>query len=210
MMFEGQFKYDVGLPGTLKLGGWKQLNHYAPEFLNPGILDTSSGIYAIVDQQIWKGSGDKAISAFARVSGSPDKQNLINNYFDTGVVFAGFVPGRDKDTFGAAFGYGNISNDLRQAQVADNDPVVSDLRVRSGNQLRSSDPPGLLGRAGLPVHLESQAVELAAMPTTPSRYPMPPSSAPGPISASDAVLHPPVHFNASWRGRRRCARRRFP
>jgi porin len=125
VMFEGQFKYDVGLPGTLKLGGWKQLNHYAPEFLNPGILDTSSGIYAIVDQQIWKGSGDKAISAFARVSGSPDKQNLINNYFDTGVVFAGFVPGRDKDTFGAAFGYGNISNDLRQAQVADNDPVVS-------------------------------------------------------------------------------------
>src|SRR6185437_15111238 len=97
VMFEGQFKYDVGLPGTLKLGGWKQLNHYAPEFLNPGILDTSSGIYAIVDQQIWKGSGDKAVSAFARVSGSPDKQNLINTYFDTGVVFAGFVPGREND-----------------------------------------------------------------------------------------------------------------
>ena len=33
LMLEGQFKYNIGdLPGTLKLGGWKQLNHYAPEF----------------------------------------------------------------------------------------------------------------------------------------------------------------------------------
>jgi porin len=70
IMVEGQFKYDVGLPGTVKLGGWKQLNHYAPEFLNPAIFDTSYGLYGVIDQQIWKGSDDKGISVFARVSGS--------------------------------------------------------------------------------------------------------------------------------------------
>jgi len=126
IMIEGQFKYDVGLPGTLKLGGWRQFNHYAPQFLNPGILDTSSGVYGIIDQQIWKGEGDKSINVFGRGSVSPERQNLIDAYFDTGILFTGFVPGRDKDAFGAAFGYGNISDDLRRAQIQDGVPVVSD------------------------------------------------------------------------------------
>lgn len=127
LIVEGQFKYDAGLPGKVKLGGWKQFNHYAPEFLDPAILDTSSGVYGIVDQQIWKGAGDRAVSIFARLSGSPDKQNLIDSYVDTGIVFTGFVPSRKDDTFGAAFGYGNISNKLREAEEADpNVTVISD------------------------------------------------------------------------------------
>jgi porin len=117
LMVEAQYKYDVGLPGTFKLGGWKQFNHYAPEFLDPSVLDTSSGIYGIIDQQIWKGMDDKAVNAFVRLSGSPDKQNLIDTYVDTGIVFTGFVPGRKEDAFGAAFGYGHISNKLSQAQA---------------------------------------------------------------------------------------------
>ena len=65
LMVEGQFKYDVGgLPGTVKLGGWQQFNHYAPEFLNPAILETDHGLYGIIDQQIWKGSDDKGVSIF--------------------------------------------------------------------------------------------------------------------------------------------------
>jgi porin len=127
IMIEGQFKYDAGLPGTVKLGGWKQFNHYAAEFENPGILDTDYGLYGIVDQQIWRAGDDKGISVFARVSGSPDKQSLISSYVDTGIVFTGFVPGRKQDTFGAAFGYGNISSDLRKQQIADGEPVVSDF-----------------------------------------------------------------------------------
>ncbi len=31
-MVEGQFKYDAGFAGTVKLGGWKQFNHYCSEF----------------------------------------------------------------------------------------------------------------------------------------------------------------------------------
>jgi porin len=127
IMVEGQVKYDVGLPGALKLGGWKQFNHYAPEFLNPGILATDYGIYGIVDQQIWKPSDDKSVSIFARVAGSPDKQSLISAYVDTGIVFSGFVSGRTKDTFGAAFGYGKIPDDLRRAQADPANPNFSDV-----------------------------------------------------------------------------------
>ncbi len=127
IMVEGQFKYDLGLPGTLKLGGWKQFNHYAPEFLNPAILATDYGIYGIIDQEVWKGSGDENVSIFARVAGSLDKQSQISAYVDTGIVFSGFVPGRSKDTLGAAFGYGNISNDLRRAQADPANPNFSDV-----------------------------------------------------------------------------------
>jgi porin len=40
-------------------------------------------------------------------------------YFDTGILFTGFVPGRSKDIFGAAFGYGQISDDLLHTGTSD-------------------------------------------------------------------------------------------
>lgn len=126
MMVEGQFRYDVGLPGVVKLGGWRQFNDdiYA-DLLTGAPIDGSHGLYAIVDQQIWKNDDDQAVSVFGRVSGAPSRQNPMDFYFDTGVVFAGFVPGRPKDALAAGFGYGNISNRLVAAQIANGDPVTS-------------------------------------------------------------------------------------
>ena len=37
------------------------------------------------------------------------------------------MPNRTKDSFGAAFGYGNISNDLRKAQAIPTNPNCSDV-----------------------------------------------------------------------------------
>lgn len=115
MIVEGAFKYDVGLPGTIKVGGWRQFD--APDgiyfnFKTKEPLSQDSGIYAIVDQQIWKHGDDQSVSVFGRVSGSPEDHSLMDMYFDTGILFSGFVPGRSKDTFGAAFGYGQISPDV--------------------------------------------------------------------------------------------------
>jgi porin len=119
MIVEGAFKYDVGLPGTIKVGGWRQFD--APEgiyynFRTKEPLSQDSGIYAIVDQQIWKNGEDRSVNIFGRASTSPENKSLMDAYFDTGILFSGFVPGRSKDTFGAAFGYGQISGDaLRYA-----------------------------------------------------------------------------------------------
>ncbi|MFA5958537.1 carbohydrate porin [Hyphomicrobium sp.] len=115
MILEGAYKYNIGLEGTVKFGGWKQFN--APEgvysdFRSGNGVNNDYGIYGIIDQQIWKGDGDKTITAFGRISGSPTDRSPMDFYFDTGVLFAGFVPGRAKDTFGAAYGYGQISSDL--------------------------------------------------------------------------------------------------
>jgi porin len=115
LIVEGAFKYDVGLPGTVKVGGWRQFD--APDgiyfnFRTGEPVDQDSGVYGIIDQQIWKNGDDQAVSIFGRVSGSPEGHSLMDVYFDTGVLFSGFVPGRTKDTFGAAFGYGQISSDV--------------------------------------------------------------------------------------------------
>jgi porin len=116
LMAEAQYKYKLGLEGTLKVGGWKQTNDDFHDY-RAGIDNVRGnyGMYFIVDQQIWKGADDKSINAFVRYSGSPERKNQMDDYVDTGIVFSGFVPGRAKDSFGAAFGYGHISDDFSAA-----------------------------------------------------------------------------------------------
>lgn len=121
VMAEAQYKYDIGLPGTIKLGGWTQLD--APEgfyvdFNSGKNIGSDYGLYGIIDQQIWKGDGDKSVNVFGRFSGSPGDRSPMDFYFDTGILFTGFVPGRARDAFGAAFGFGQISSEL-----VDTDPT---------------------------------------------------------------------------------------
>ena len=71
MFLEGDYKYDVGLPGTVKVGGWTQFN--APDgvytdFRTQAEVNSDYGIYGIIDQQIWKGGDDKGVNVFARIS----------------------------------------------------------------------------------------------------------------------------------------------
>jgi porin len=122
VMLEGAYKYELGggLGGTAKLGGWAQLNapdDYYVKFNSGRGVNSEWGIYGIVDQTIWKSGDDKAVTVFGRVSGSPTDRSTMDFYFDTGILFTGLVPGRAKDTFGAAFGYGQISEDLVQADL---------------------------------------------------------------------------------------------
>ncbi|HML29087.1 MAG TPA: carbohydrate porin [Hyphomicrobium sp.] len=116
MLLEGAYRYDLaGFGGSVKFGGWKQFN--APDgtyknFKTGAFVNSDYGIYGIIDQTLWKQGEDKRITAFGRISGSPTDRSKMDFYFDTGILFAGFVPGRAKDTFGAAFGYGQNSQDL--------------------------------------------------------------------------------------------------
>ncbi len=115
MLLEAAYKYEFsGLGGTAKVGGWKQFN--APEgayvdFRTNTPVDSDYGIYGIIDQTLWKQGDDKSVTAFGRISGSPTDRSNMDFYFDTGILFTGFVPTRAKDTVGAAFGYGQISKD---------------------------------------------------------------------------------------------------
>ncbi len=129
LMFEARYRYDAGLPGTVRLGGWQQSGDFKDQRTGARV-DDDHAVYAVVDQQIWKGSGGgQGISVFGRISASPERQNLINFYFDAGVVTTGLIEGRDQDRFGVAFAYGQISD---RAAAADRDaalPVVRDYEA---------------------------------------------------------------------------------
>jgi porin len=123
-------KDDTGLATTLKLGGWSHLGQFADQrYANNGMLlasPTSSGtplmhrgdygLYGVIDQQIYRpkgDNGDSGISIFNRSSISPSDRNLVNVEIDSGIVFAGMIPERPHDSFGASVIYSRFSNRVR-------------------------------------------------------------------------------------------------
>ncbi len=59
------------------------------------------------------GDALSGISVYSRMSLSPSDRNLISAYIDGGIVFAGFIPNRPKDWFGASVIHARFSNSVR-------------------------------------------------------------------------------------------------
>lgn len=132
---EAQFRRNIGrkdegLATTLKLGGWGHLGQFDDkQFGAGGVLladpagsgvaiqhKGNSGFYAILDQQLYRpkgGNSQSGISVFSRVSFSPSDRNLIVAQIDGGVVFAGMIPHRPDDRFGASVLYAQFSDSIR-------------------------------------------------------------------------------------------------
>jgi len=124
-------KDDTGLATTLKIGGWGHLGQFADKrFDYNGMLLASPassgiplmhrgdyGLYGVIDQQIYRpknGDANSGIGVYARGSVSPQSdRNLVNFYIDGGIVFAGLVPNRPNDTFGAGIIHARFSNSVR-------------------------------------------------------------------------------------------------
>jgi porin len=121
---------DTGLATTLKLGGWRHFGSFDDmRFAYEGLLlaDPASsgipakrrgnfGVYALIDQQLYRhpgGSAQSGISVYSRMSMSPSDRNLVNAYIDGGVVFAGLIPNRPNDWFGASVIHARFSNSVR-------------------------------------------------------------------------------------------------
>jgi porin len=140
---EVQYRYNQdkstpGLAGTIKLGAWAHFGRFNDLQLDtdgrsladpqsngdPKRLRGDNGVYAVVDQQIWRpvtGEPNKWVAVFVRLTASPADRNLVDAYVDGGIVFAGLVPWRPDDvlSFGAA--YAHISN---RARALDADAVA--------------------------------------------------------------------------------------
>ena len=124
-----QGKDDTGLAQTIKLGGWSHIGQFADQrFANDGTLLANPqgsgvparhrgdyGFYGLIDQQIYRPRGaaaDGGISVYGLASITPSDRNLVNLQLNGGVVFAGFVPGRPDDRFGASVVYSRFSNSV--------------------------------------------------------------------------------------------------
>jgi len=118
LMFEGSYRYEVGgLPGTIKLGGWHQEGAYE-HLLTGAPIEDAHGLYAILDQMIYKFSEDKGISFFGRVIGAPEDRSFVDIYWEAGITANGMFASRPNDLLGIGFAYTGISDDARAAQVA--------------------------------------------------------------------------------------------
>ena len=127
-------KEDTGLARILRLGAWGHLGKFNDQrYANDGTLLSNPlgsgiaaklrgdwGLYAVIDQQIWRpkgGAPDSGIGVFSRISGSPSDRNQISFYIDGGIVFSGLIPGRPDDKFGASVIYARYSDALRAADL---------------------------------------------------------------------------------------------
>jgi porin len=121
---------DKGLNGTYKLGSIIQHGNYttwqsqAADALGTGSLSphgTNYAVYAVADQQIYV-RGGQAVSAFARGGFAPSRYSFVDRYFDAGLNFTGFVPGRASDVAGIAVAYSSVSGDFSDAEVLQGNP----------------------------------------------------------------------------------------
>jgi porin len=123
-------KQDVGLAGTLKLGAWGHFGSFDDQRLgNDGTLladpagsgkpaqrKGNGGVYGVIEQQLYRpagGDAESGISVYSRISASPSDRNPIDFYVDGGIVFAGLIPRRPNDKFGAGFIYSRFSDSVR-------------------------------------------------------------------------------------------------
>ncbi len=160
---EMQYRYNAPLPGTLKFGGWQHFGDFNDRrfstdglpLADPGSNGVpvsrrgNSGIYGVVDQQIYRLPGnapDKGISVFGRVSASPSDQNPISFYADGGILFAGLNPARPNDGFGASVMYVRFSDRLRgfdrDAITFSGSGVVRDYEANLEVSYRAQIVPG--------------------------------------------------------------------
>lgn len=118
---------DEGLATLFKVGGWTHLGTFDDKrFAGDGTLLADPlgsgvplkhrgnyGLYAVVDQQLYRVNGgdpQSGISVFARASLSPSDRNLVDRYFDGGIVFAGMLSQRPYDQFGVSVIYARFSD----------------------------------------------------------------------------------------------------
>jgi porin len=123
-------KTDSGLSTTLKLGTWGHLGGFEDMRYtagggliadpassgNPARVNGNIGFYAVLDQQLYRPAGGDAqsgISVYSRASLSPPDRNLVDRYIDGGIVFAGMIPQRPDDKFGAAVMHARFSDAVR-------------------------------------------------------------------------------------------------
>jgi porin len=123
-------KSSRGLATIVRLGAWHHFERFDDQRFDVGGLSLANpassgiaarlrgndGVYGVIDQQLYRppgGDADSGVGFFGRISASPSDRNLIDFYFDGGLIFSGLVPGRPDDKFGVSFLYANISERAR-------------------------------------------------------------------------------------------------
>jgi porin len=140
---EAQYRYNQdkdakGLAGIWRLGFWHHFGEFDNQRLDanglslanplstgfPARMRGTSGVYAVVDHQLYRPAGggpDSGIGVFSRLGVSTPDRNPTELYWDGGIVFTGMLPNRPDDKIAATFLYTKMSRD---AAALDRDTIV--------------------------------------------------------------------------------------
>lgn len=127
---QNRAKESTGLASTLKLGGWAHTGTFEDKRFGidglpladpmslgiPHKYRGNVGVYGVIDQQLYRPAGapaDGGISVFAIGSVTQSDRNLVDVFASGGIVFAGMIPRRPDDKFGASFVYARFSDSVR-------------------------------------------------------------------------------------------------
>jgi porin len=107
---------DLGLPGTIKFGGYYDSSRYE-SFSDPGDERKGNyGLYGLLDQMVYREGGagsDQGLTPWATLTLAPSQEvNSLPLFGAGGLVYQGLFPGRDDDTTNFGVYYGRFSDDL--------------------------------------------------------------------------------------------------
>ncbi len=116
---------DAGLPGTYKLGAWRETGAFPNQLTGANDEHGDLGGYAVIDQMVWRraGADDQGLSVFLRGGVAPADRNLISWYVDGGVGFKGPFASRPDDRLTLGLAYANVSRDAADADRAAGPPT---------------------------------------------------------------------------------------
>ena len=133
-------KDDTGLPGNYKVGGWYHTDDFFDmettlmSMVNgqtPEMHSGDWGVYLLVDQTLYRENepdqdpARQGLAGFFRVAYTPPDRNIAPFGIDGGLVYKGLFPTRDWDTFGVAFSYLKMSDDVADGQRFIDDTMES-------------------------------------------------------------------------------------
>jgi porin len=127
-----QGKGDTGLPGNYKIGAYYDNGRFA-DFLRdvrggiaalsglpPRTTRGNAGFHILIDQMVYREGGPESkqgLTKFAALLVAPDKNvSTFPLFINSGLVYRGLIPGRDKDVAASGVVYGKFSDRLRRAQ----------------------------------------------------------------------------------------------
>jgi porin len=139
---EAQYRYNQekeakGLAGIWRIGFWHHFGEFDSQRFDsnglslanplssgiPARLRGTSGLYGIVDHQLYRPAGgdkDSGVSVFSRAGISAPDRNQLEFYWDGGLIFTGMLPGRPDDKIAGTFLFSRISRD---AAALDRDTI---------------------------------------------------------------------------------------
>ena len=124
---------DRGLIGSYKVGTFIQQGDYttwgsqAENAINPSKplrYGTNYMVYGVADQELFK-NGQYTVDSFVRAGFASSRFSMVDNYFDAGFNFTGFIPNRILDVAGIAIARSGISGQFSDSQRAQGGPGSS-------------------------------------------------------------------------------------